>query len=171
MEIMLDTITAVTKDLDLVCTPAELELKLDLASVQSDVNYKVAARRVADEVFLDGFISYTMKFSCARCLEEFTTSFRSPLNLVIQLVADDSLAEKDEGNDQFVVFAESKKAYNLNQHLRDLITLEVPMKPLCKADCQGLCPRCGTNFNEKRCNCTVKETDPRWEALRKLNLN
>jgi uncharacterized protein len=42
------------------------------------------------------------------------------------------------------------------------------MKPLCRADCSGLCPTCGKDLNEGQCNCERTEIDPRWAKLSKL---
>jgi uncharacterized protein len=47
---------------------------------------------------------------------------------------------------------------------RDAIVLELPMAPLCRPDCAGLCPRCGANRNEGDCGC-VAPRDPRWANL------
>jgi len=44
----------------------------------------------------------------------------------------------------------------------------MPMKPLCKPDCQGLCPVCGGNRNRERCACRADWVDPRMEPLKKL---
>jgi len=51
---------------------------------------------------------------------------------------------------------------------RDAIYLELPPAPLCKADCQGLCPECGADRNTVDCGHAVDELDPRWDALREL---
>lgn len=172
MDIQLDTITAVTSELTLKVTPEELDLKLDLATLGSDVVYNLTARRIEEEVFLDGTLTFTMNLTCARCVEEFATPFRLPLRLVIQLVADESLVREEEADSEdFVLFPEAKRAFSLDQQVRDLITLELPMKPLCRTDCQGLCPRCGANQNESPCGCKTSETDPRWDGLRKLSNN
>jgi uncharacterized protein len=48
--------------------------------------------------------------------------------------------------------------------VRDAIVLELPMAPLCRDDCAGLCPQCGTNRNEAGCGC-VAPRDPRWANL------
>jgi uncharacterized protein len=42
------------------------------------------------------------------------------------------------------------------------------MKPLCRDDCKGLCPQCGTNLNRETCTCSPKWEDPRLAALRGL---
>ncbi len=48
--------------------------------------------------------------------------------------------------------------------VRDAIVLELPMAPLCREDCAGLCPQCGANRNEGDCAC-VAPVDPRWANL------
>jgi uncharacterized protein len=47
---------------------------------------------------------------------------------------------------------------------RDAVLLDLPLAPLCAPDCRGLCPQCGTNWNERTCACTPAG-DPRWAAL------
>jgi uncharacterized protein len=46
--------------------------------------------------------------------------------------------------------------------------MAVPMKPLCREDCRGLCPTCGEDLNVTACGCAAEAADPRWEALRLL---
>jgi uncharacterized protein len=55
-----------------------------------------------------------------------------------------------------------------NDSLRELILMEVPMKPVCRLDCRGLCPQCGANLNAGQCACPVEEADPRWAKLQAL---
>ncbi len=171
MEISLETMKAEPSDLGLSANAAELELRLDLAEVTTPIAFKGRGWRIEDEIFLDGVIDYAVKYTCARCLTEFSKEHTLPLNLVLQLVPDDRLAEPDDDDDQFVMISAAKTSYALDQHVRDLIALEAPLRPLCREDCQGLCPQCGANWNEARCQCQNKQADPRWEALRKLTEN
>jgi uncharacterized protein len=48
---------------------------------------------------------------------------------------------------------------------RDAIGLELPLAPLCRPDCAGLCGQCGADRNEIACDCVMDDTDPRWDAL------
>jgi uncharacterized protein len=48
---------------------------------------------------------------------------------------------------------------------RDAILLELPLAPLCRPDCAGLCPVCGTDRNEALCDCDTAPRDVRWAAL------
>ena len=53
---------------------------------------------------------------------------------------------------------------DLGPMVRDALVLELPMAPLCREDCAGLCPQCGANRNEGDCGC-VAPRDPRWANL------
>jgi uncharacterized protein len=53
---------------------------------------------------------------------------------------------------------------DLGPLVRDAIVLDLPAAPLCREDCQGLCPQCGADRNESECGC-VAPKDPRWANL------
>jgi len=52
----------------------------------------------------------------------------------------------------------------------DAIFLDLPLAPLCREDCKGLCPQCGADWNETACACTAP-IDPRWATLDGLLLS
>jgi uncharacterized protein len=47
---------------------------------------------------------------------------------------------------------------------RDAILLDLPLAPLCRQDCKGLCVQCGADLNEETCECQAP-VDPRWATL------
>ncbi len=167
MDIVLEAIESEPKQLQLSAGPDEIEVVSDLARLLKDVVYDVSVRRVDNEIFLDGFLSFTLRYTCARCLNEYDESYRQPLNLVLQLVPEEQVP--DEEQDDFVLVSDSIKAYNLATQVRDMIALSIPMKPLCRENCEGLCSQCGTNLNENNCDCHKERIDPRWDALKELN--
>ena len=57
---------------------------------------------------------------------------------------------------------------DLTEALREQILLALPMQPLCRADCQGLCVQCGKNLNEGTCDCVQDTIDPRLVKLKEL---
>jgi uncharacterized protein len=57
---------------------------------------------------------------------------------------------------------------DLGDIIREQFFLALPMKPLCRQDCQGLCPVCGLNRNRESCACRVEWIDPRLEPLKHL---
>jgi uncharacterized protein len=52
--------------------------------------------------------------------------------------------------------------------INEQIVLALPMKPLCREECRGLCPECGTNFNIASCECRPAWVDPRLAVLDQL---
>ena len=58
---------------------------------------------------------------------------------------------------------------DLSDLVRDAVVLELPLAPLCREDCAGLCPSCGADRNEGPCGCQP-ETDPRWATLDALRV-
>lgn len=54
------------------------------------------------------------------------------------------------------------------QWANDAVVLALPTTILCRADCEGLCPRCGRDLNEGPCGCPPPEPDDRWSRLRDL---
>jgi len=59
---------------------------------------------------------------------------------------------------------------DLTEAIRQYALLAIPMKPLCTANCAGLCPNCGHNLNQGPCNCPHRGGDPRWSKLKELSL-
>ncbi|MDD2499121.1 MAG: DUF177 domain-containing protein, partial [Desulfitobacteriaceae bacterium] len=70
-------------------------------------------------------------------------------------------------NEEEIYFYEGDKIDILPQVLQTIL-LELPMKVLCREDCKGLCPVCGTNLNIKECRCERESIDPRLAALKNL---
>jgi uncharacterized protein len=54
---------------------------------------------------------------------------------------------------------------DLQPLVRDALLLELPIAPLCRPDCEGLCPTCGADRNDGPCRCADQAGDPRWSAL------
>jgi DUF177 domain-containing protein len=54
---------------------------------------------------------------------------------------------------------------DLRPLVRDALLLELPLAPLCRQDCRGLCPTCGADLNAGPCDCGPAAVDPRWAVL------
>ena len=57
---------------------------------------------------------------------------------------------------------------DLGQLVVEQFLLAIPMKPLCRESCRGLCPECGTNLNMSTCSCVRAWSDPRLDGLKSL---
>ncbi len=96
---------------------------------------------------------------CSRCLAPLQNDFDLRLR---ELFEEEPVEEE--------TYPLRREEIDLEQPLRDLVVPELPIVPLCRADCAGLCANCGANLNEGACECDAVPADPRWEALRDLDL-
>jgi uncharacterized metal-binding protein YceD (DUF177 family) len=114
-------------------------------------------------------LEYLQTLSCPRCLKPSSMKVETDIELLIlpqyreSMPGDRALEEADLS----VLFVEDE---NLDTEpiLMEQLQLNVPMRRLCREDCAGLCPVCGTDRNFQNCSCGEKEVDPRWAALAKL---
>ena len=65
----------------------------------------------------------------------------------------------------------SGKEIDLAQPLREQVLLNLPPSPVCKEDCKGLCVICGGDLNERDCGHKQESADPRWQALKNIQLD
>lgn len=122
-----------------------------------------------DEVFLRGEATADLRLECARCLEPFDTSTVFQLAFVIKLEhGAKAVGPEAESSDDFFVVSDSTDEFDLAPIVAERIVLSLPLKPLCREDCQGLCPNCGANRNIESCECTSDFVDERFSALSKL---
>ncbi len=101
----------------------------------------------AGVVLLDYTADFTLRVCCDRCLAEFVRDYSYEFSHVLVR----SLENDDDGYGEYVV-TETDELDMDELAITDCL-LELPSKLLCKEDCKGLCPVCGTNLNEKQCNC------------------
>ena len=122
------------------------------------------AENMDGEILLTGQLKATLAIACSRCGLVFPLPFSLPFSEIY--TAQDAALDEEGLQDKH---AFSGTSIDLAPEALRALYGQLPMKPLCREDCQGLCPHCGTDLNRASCSCAVKETDPRWEKLRELN--
>ena len=65
----------------------------------------------------------------------------------------------------------TNKTIDLAPAMREQVLLALPPSPLCDEECKGLCPKCGKDLNEGDCGCDRRIADPRWAALKQVQLD
>jgi uncharacterized protein len=134
------------------------------------VRWRGEIRFVDPGYLLTATHSYQQTLSCQRCLEPLVQPVEEEVQLLLVPGAtapagpEHALAREELG----VVELPEDGEVDLRPLLIEQIQLDVPMKPLCRTDCAGLCPTCGANLNQGACGCQTEEIDPRWEALKAL---
>jgi uncharacterized protein len=117
-----------------------------------------------------GELSYDIQLECSRCLNAFSCSRREPVELFYR----PGLPREEAGRkvrelsqDQLAVVAYRGHEVDLWPEVREALLLSMPVKPLCRQDCRGICDQCGQDLNRTACGCIRDQADPRWEALRR----
>ncbi len=135
------------------------------------VQGEVKLTRTDRGILVKGELRTEVEVTCSRCLSPFSC----PLTLNIE---EEYFPTTDVVSGTSLPTPEEPSCFTIDEHhvldlaeaIRQYKLLVIPMKPLCREDCAGLCPNCGHNLNLGPCNCPHQETDPRWSKLRKWAL-
>jgi uncharacterized protein len=129
-------------------------------------------RRDGEGVFLQGTLAGQVRLTCDRCLAEYDFTldheFRIDLELVDQDAAPVAEAEHACQDSEMDVMFLTEPLIDLGEILAQQVFLTLPAKRLCSETCQGLCPRCGINRNQDRCDCGDSSGSSPFAVLRTL---
>ncbi len=121
--------------------------------------------KVDESLLLNGTVKYTFDDECARCLAPFDNAVETRFEAVLL----HQLDENDENDDDDEIKLKiTDGCVDLEETIKQMIYLSMPMKSLCKKDCKGICPNCGVNLNHEECKCESSLTDPRFDKLKDL---
>ncbi|EPZ51580.1 YceD family protein [Alicyclobacillus acidoterrestris] len=110
-------------------------------------------------VLVEGTIDTNVHYVCSRCLTEFERPLSTRLSRAYAV--DAGQAEED------IPLVEGE-LLDLTPDIEESVFLSLDERPLCQADCQGLCAECGCNRNHETCSCDTRKIDPRLAALKDL---
>jgi uncharacterized protein len=116
--------------------------------------------RIPDGIVVHGRVAAEYESECSRCLKPVRARVEDPVRELFEAEAIDGETYPLEGEE-----------IDLELPVRDAVLLDLPVAPLCREDCAGLCPHCGIDRNETDCDCDPNPPDPRWDALRALTFD
>ncbi|MES1204551.1 MAG: DUF177 domain-containing protein [Pseudomonadota bacterium] len=141
---------------------------LDAKPGPGGLNVRGQLLETEGQIFLRGKLQGTLESTCSRCLE----SARLPIDVPLAVTflprdedsdrhkGDDDAAEDDEEENLDVASYDGDEI-DLSPEIRDQLLLSLPITPICREDCAGLCPVCGGNRNQVPCTCRVAESPAR----------
>jgi len=117
-------------------------------------------------LYLTARLDATVDLSCCRCLDGFEKTLGTDFVLIIvpdavEFGAGDSEVTEE---DSALFYARDGRA-DLGEIAREQVYLNLPLKPVCRPRCRGLCPTCGVNRNRIECDCGEESVDPRLAPL------
>jgi len=121
------------------------------------------------EVRIKGSLKVSMEAPCDRCLEPARVPVDRDFDLryfpADQLPEGGEDALNEEASD--IAYYDGNRL-ELNDVLREVVLLALPMRFVCSESCKGICPTCGQNRNLQDCRCEARAGDDRWSKLKAL---
>jgi len=148
-----------------IAAPADpVRLGLDSIAVPAgtDVELDVRLESVTEGVYVSGTVSAALDGECARCLDALTDQIT--VEIAELFAFPDSATDDTTDADELPRVADDK--LDVEQTVRDAVVLALPLAPLCRRDCRGLCPDCGEKWADLAPDHAHETLDPRWAALR-----
>src|SRR5207247_7832995 len=120
------------------------------------------------DFFVRGQVEASVPQVCGRCLERFPLRVELPIDARFAPKRVPGKEDVELASDDLEIDFYADDMLNLAQVVETETTLELPMKPLCREGCRGLCPACGGNRNLVECACAVNPSDLRFAVLKDL---
>jgi uncharacterized protein len=143
---------ASTLDLDL--TAESFGLAKSEAVLEGPLHVHLYLDRRGDEIWIRGKATGSAKQECSRCLAEYAQNLDLEFDVFCakvqnpNVVSHKALDEEDGG-----VHPHDGRVLSIDGEIREAVILGLPMQPLCREACAGLCPRCGEDLNQGPCRC------------------
>lgn len=140
--------------------PAGLRIMVLRARMRGD------AERRNRGVELTARFEARLRLDCSRCLEPFAMSVATDFFLtLVPDAAEYGVGETRLDDEDATLFYCQENKADLLSMASEQIYLNLPLKPICREGCQGLCAVCGANRNATPCRCEEEMVDPRLAPL------
>ena len=135
-----------------------LEVTASGVPAGSDVVVDVVLEVVYGGIVVTGAVGTAWEGECRRCLQTARGNVRAEVREIYRPHPPGEPADEE-------TYPLGADHLDLRPLARDAILLALPVAPLCRPDCAGLCPSCGADLNVDRCDCPPARSDLRWAAL------
>lgn len=142
---------------DLVSVPDsgfERTVSADLHLMRSPRGVLVSAR-----------VDYDVDADCARCARPIALALVVSFDEEYVHVEDPGATARGRSVDADDFLIDEHRHLDLSEAVRQYEASAIPLHPLCRPDCRGLCPTCGADLNDAECACPAGRIDERWGAL------
>lgn len=118
-------------------------------------------------IWVSALLDSTVPATCSRCLAECEQSLHMNVEeeflLQFDVITGAKMEKPHDAIEYF--FISTNNSLDLTEAARQYTELAIPMNPLCREDCAGICLECGVNLNDALCTCDKAPLDNRWSAL------
>jgi DUF177 domain-containing protein len=155
--------------IDLPAGEIDFEAKLKQSSALHVEGKAELLNESLGEIRVTGDLSVQIENVCDRCAEPATCLIANHFDLIYMPAKEANASTEDEIDQGAIeVGYYDGNGLELNDVLREVVLLALPMQLLCREDCKGVCPSCGENLNLTACGCQPEMADDRWSKLKML---
>ena len=144
---------------------------IDLGDVQANqLKGWLKLTRTNSGIWVKGHLRIDVSAQCSRCLKDFDAPLETEISQEFSptVVPKTGPAKVGPATEEEAFLINLTNVLDTREAIRQSIVSILPMKPLCKRGCVGICPHCGVNSNEVQCHCNVTRIDSRWKRLLEL---
>ena len=142
-----------------------------LEFTQAAIRGAVNLSKQGHDILVRGHLEGELDLACGRCLETFAAPVEVDFDLLLIPAPSGAAAEEEElSKADLDLDYYAGETVDLEAIIREQVILMLPLKPICREDCQGLCPICGSNRNREPCSCQVNQSDSPFARLAKLKV-
>jgi uncharacterized protein len=135
------------------------------------INVDLEVVQEADRIKLSGRLQGAVSIPCSRCLQDFVLNLNESIDFtLLRPLSADAPAELDLKPEDLDTEFFDGITIDVDLIVTEQIFLALPQKPLCEADCQGLCSGCGADLNREGCRCEKQEEGSAFAALRSVKI-
>lgn len=139
------------------------------------IRTRLRAFQVRGMIEVEGKVETLLRQSCSRCLEEYEEKLCASFSLTyvteMPEVTDDSGDEIEISAEEMGLIHFEGEEIDLRAAIQEQIVMALPLRPLCRQECKGLCPQCGANLNEADCGCGATDFNIKFAALKGLKFD
>jgi uncharacterized protein len=151
-----------------VPAPADLGGELIAVPQGADLELDLSLTSVSEGVYVSGVVRGPVHGECGRCLRDIDESSEFSIQELFLFEDGEPGPVDDDDEDADEAGRMQGDLIDLEPVVRDAVVLALPVNPLCRPDCPGLCPDCGVHLDELPAGHSHQLDDPRWAALRNL---
>lgn len=133
---------------------------------------------LGEDLYLEGTIEGEFEVECSRCLKRYRHALREPFRLVLEPAGTREPTDPEAAaalgrnglclGDEFETGWYRGGEIHLDAVCLEVISLALPVKPLCQEDCAGLCAQCGADLNQRDCGCEQVRPPSPFDVLASL---
>ena len=184
MKILVDRLSATPTSLRFSVSPSWVAARFGsergrgLEGLSEDVAFELRAHRMGPDVYLEGEALGGLDLACSRCLTRYRGPIRERFRLVLEPAGDRVPADPEGAaslaHEGLYLADELESGWfrgpeiQLDRFVEEVLALAVPVQPLCREDCRGLCPRCGVDRNVESCECSEARPESPFAVLASL---